>query len=158
MVLADGRLGNMARSSKSLSPPLTTAGRGTKETLSTAAAEVMNPLMISSVDKNAVQACFTRGGWLRIDALKIIATNDNSGSISISGEKAIFAHQGIAGGSLAATRAGPSMVTGAVASSWVVTTILSITRMLGITSRFRPRGKGLKILLDILGNCKKLLY
>jgi hypothetical protein len=105
---------------------LTTAGKGTNEMLSTAAADVKNPLTIRSVDKNAVQACLTRGGWLRMEARKMMATKDRSGSTNMSGENASFAHQEITGGSLGSKRAGSSMGRGTAASSWVVTTILSI--------------------------------
>src|SRR5712691_1668229 len=127
MVLAEGSCGKTVLSSRSPRLLLTIAGRGTKATDRTAAAEVRNPLMISSVDKNAVQACLTRGGWLRVEARSTIDTRHKRGRTKISGEHTSLAHQGTIGGSLGSRRPGPSMVRGIASSSWVLTTILSMT-------------------------------
>src|SRR5260370_98337 len=106
----EGRLGNTVFSSRSLIPLLTTAGNGTNATDRTAAAEVKNPLMINSVDKNAVQACLIREGWLRVEARSTIVTRHKRGSTKINGERASLTHQEMTGGSLGSWRPRPAGV------------------------------------------------
>ena len=99
-----GKGGYSDRSSSSASPLLTTAGNGPRENTATAASDVNMPLIISKVDKYAVQACRVRGGWPRSATRKIIVTRHNSGRNGTSAMGPSRAHHAIAGGSFGSKR------------------------------------------------------
>src|SRR5260370_3016709 len=74
-----GKRGYSDRSSSSAKPLLTTEGNGPRENTTTTPSDVRIPLMISSVDRYAVQAWRVRGGGPRIATLRIIVTRPNNG-------------------------------------------------------------------------------
>jgi len=130
-----------------LNPLLTTAGRGTNATASTAAAEVKKPPITSSVDKNAVHACLILGGWLRIEMRNTMVTRHKMGKASTSVERRIRAHNGTAGGNFGCKWLGPSAVRGIDASTdYDLIHLATASRRRGIESIWsdkKPLNQGL---------------
>src|SRR5262249_40878054 len=106
MGAAVGRVGKSGRSSSSLRPLATTAGRGVNENTAIAPTEVKNPLIIRRVLTNAIQPYRVRGGRFRIATRSTIDTMHKTGNTNANGDIKNFAHTETTGRSVGSSLAG----------------------------------------------------